>query len=102
MRVNAHAWKSGMVFALGMLLRANHGLFIIYTVYIYGTIFHIVFREGRHSTKQIAVLIGKNSGVDVIAQVGFQMEIEMGVLVWLGVGCGDIGCGARHQSRGIL
>ena len=66
-RVNAHAWKSGMVFALGMLLRANHGLFIIYTVYIYGTIFHIVFREGRHSTKQIAVLIGKNSGVDVIA-----------------------------------
>jgi len=50
------------VFALGML-RANHGIVIL--VSINGAIFHIVFRDGRHSTERIAVLVGKDARMDV-------------------------------------
>ena len=91
------------VFALGMLLRANPGLFVIRTVSINSAIFHIVFRDRQHSTKRIEVLVGKNAGIDVIGQIGLcQTEIEMSVLVWLGAGRGDISRGASNQLRGIL
>jgi len=45
------------------MLRANHGIVIL--VSINGAIFHIVFRDGRHSTERIAVLVGKDARMDV-------------------------------------
>ena len=62
-----------LVSALGVF----HGLVII-LVSIHGTIFHIVFCDGRYSIRRVAVLVAKQNIVDVVIMYGGWMKIKMG------------------------